>query len=92
MKLALESVYKHNVLPFDGGQMGAINGMQPDGKKDTTSIQSEEFWCGVGYGLAATMIQEVVINNSSMLASHKYVFFQNMARALIIFKWHQTRR
>ena len=38
--------------------MGAINGMRPDGKKDQTSIQSEEFWTGITYALAATMIQE----------------------------------
>ena len=39
--------------------MGAINGMRPNGKKDTTSLQSEEFWSGVTYGLAASMMQEV---------------------------------
>ena len=39
--------------------MGAINGMRPDGRKDLTSVQSDEFWTGVTYGLGATMIQEV---------------------------------
>ena len=73
MKLALQSVYKHNVLPFDKGQMGAINGMRPDGRKDTTSVQSEEFWCGVGYGLAATMIQEVCIYTWGFVIEGVYV-------------------
>lgn len=61
MKRALEAVFKHNVLPFDGGRMGAINGMRPNAKKDVTSCQSDEFWTGVTYALGATMIQVVSI-------------------------------
>ena len=59
---ALRSVFKHNVLPFEGGTMGAINGMRPDGKKDHTSCQSDEFWTGVTYSVSAEMIQEVKQN------------------------------
>jgi uncharacterized protein (DUF608 family) len=44
---------------FEDGNMGAINGTRPDGSKDISSCQSEEFWVGVTYGLAANMIQEV---------------------------------
>lgn len=40
--------------------MGAVNGMQPHGVPDRTSVQSDEVWVGVVYGLAATMIQEVM--------------------------------
>lgn len=61
VKMALESIFKHNVLPFEEGTMGAINGMQPNGSKDLTSCQSDEFWTGVTYALAATMLQEVRI-------------------------------
>lgn len=45
--------------------MGAVNGFvlnsNPDkvGHPDSTTIQSEEVWTGVTYGLAATMLQEV---------------------------------
>lgn len=39
--------------------MGAVNGMQPHGVPDRSSVQSDEVWVGVVYGLAATMIQEV---------------------------------
>lgn len=46
-------------MMFEGGNMGAINGTRPDGSKDISSCQSEEFWVGVTYGLAANMIQEV---------------------------------
>ena len=59
VKKALDTIFNFNVLPFDGGRMGAINGMRPNGEIDYTSPQSEEFWTGVTYALAATMIQEV---------------------------------
>lgn len=59
VKKALETVYRSNVMGFAGGNMGAINGTRPDGKKDITSCQSEEFWTGVTSSLAAQMIQEV---------------------------------
>ena len=41
--------------------MGAINGMRPNGQKDMTSPQSEEFWTGVTYSLGALMLMEVLI-------------------------------
>ena len=55
---SLEAIYKHNVLPFEGGTMGAINGMRPNGTKDLTSCQSDEFWTGVTYSLGSLMFQE----------------------------------
>lgn len=39
--------------------MGAVNGMRPEGVPDRSSVQSDEVWIGVVYGLAATMIHEV---------------------------------
>lgn len=39
--------------------MGAVNGMRPEGVPDRSSVQSDEIWVGVVYGLAATMIHEV---------------------------------
>lgn len=59
---ALHTIFRYNVLPFAGGTMGAVNGMRPDGKNDFTSPQSDEFWTGVTYALAAEMIQEVRVN------------------------------
>lgn len=46
-------------MSFAGGQMGAVNGMRPEGVPDRSSVQSDEVWIGVVYGLAATMIHEV---------------------------------
>lgn len=59
VKKSLESVFELNVMPYDGGTMGAINGARPDGSKDITSCQSDEFWSGVTYSLAALMLHEV---------------------------------
>ena len=59
VRKSLESIHRYCVLPFDDGRMGAINGMRPDGTKDMTSPQSEEFWTGVTYSLGALMLMEV---------------------------------
>lgn len=56
---ALKSVFDLNVMKFASGQMGAVNGMRPEGVPDRSSVQSDEVWVGVVYGLAATMIHEV---------------------------------
>lgn len=57
---ALQTIFELNVQAFAGGAMGAVNGMQPHGVPDRSSVQSDEVWVGVVYGLAATMIQEVM--------------------------------
>jgi non-lysosomal glucosylceramidase len=52
---ALRTIYEHNVVQFQGGQMGAVNGMRPDGRVDASGDQSQEVWTGTTYGLAALM-------------------------------------
>lgn len=69
-------------MSFAGGQMGAVNGMRPDGVPDHSSIQSDEVWIGVVYGLAATMIHEVSLcvgfvfslSSDSMRADNECLF------------------
>jgi non-lysosomal glucosylceramidase len=53
---ALRTIYEYNVLKFADGQMGAVNGMRPDGAVDTSSDQSQEVWTGTTYALAAFML------------------------------------
>lgn len=55
---ALQMIYKLNVQSFCKGEMGAVNGMKPDGSVDRYAIQSEEVWTGVTYGLAALFIHK----------------------------------
>jgi non-lysosomal glucosylceramidase len=53
---ALRTVYESNVLGFGGGDMGAVNGIRPDGSIDESTEQSAESWTGTTYALAAFMI------------------------------------
>ncbi|XP_030635696.1 non-lysosomal glucosylceramidase [Chanos chanos] len=69
---ALRSVYDLNVLGFAGGQMGAVNGMRPEGVPDRSSVQSDEVWIGVVYGLAATMIHEGMVEEGFKTAEGCY--------------------
>lgn len=48
-----------NVQGFNGGTMGAVNGMMPDGNVDSFTVQSEEVWTGVTYALSSLMISHV---------------------------------
>jgi non-lysosomal glucosylceramidase len=52
---ALNAIYDNNVLRFNGGQMGAVNGMTPAGKAVNTE-QGREVWGGTTYMLAAHML------------------------------------
>ena len=56
IETALRTIYEANVLGFGGGDMGAVNGMRPDGSIDDSTEQSAESWTGTTYGLAAFMI------------------------------------
>lgn len=53
---SLRTIYRFNVQQYGDGQMGAVNGMRPDGRIDTSDIQSAEMWTGTSYGLASFML------------------------------------
>ncbi|CAD7086391.1 unnamed protein product [Hermetia illucens] len=78
VRSALKTIYNNNVLGFCGGQLGAVNGFIPNpdpekpGHIDTTTIQSEEMWTGVTYALAATMLQEGMIEQAFQTAGGLY--------------------
>src|SRR5580692_1566193 len=55
---SLETIFKLNVMGFQGGHMGALNGMGPDGKILRDNEQTQEVWTGVTFGLASLMIFE----------------------------------
>ncbi|XP_015703851.1 non-lysosomal glucosylceramidase [Coturnix japonica] len=69
---ALKTIFEKNVMSFAGGTMGAVNGMRPDGVPDTSSVQSSEVWVGVVYALAATMIQEGLVQEGFHTAEGCY--------------------
>jgi non-lysosomal glucosylceramidase len=52
----LGTIFAANVQGFGDGEMGAVNGMLPDGSVDASSLQSAEVWIGITYALAALML------------------------------------
>ncbi|XP_058094705.1 uncharacterized protein LOC131240472 [Magnolia sinica] len=56
IRSALQKVFEFNVMKVRGGRMGAVNGMNPNGKVDDSCMQSREVWTGVTYSVAATML------------------------------------
>jgi non-lysosomal glucosylceramidase len=54
----IKKIYDLNVIKFGNCKFGAVNGMRPNGKVDTTSIQSEEMWIGTTCALVSLMIFE----------------------------------
>jgi non-lysosomal glucosylceramidase len=52
---ALTTIYNFNVLQYNEGQMGAVNGMYPDGTV-VSGEQAEEVWVGTTYMAAAHML------------------------------------
>uniref|UniRef100_W5KBX1 Non-lysosomal glucosylceramidase n=1 Tax=Astyanax mexicanus TaxID=7994 RepID=W5KBX1_ASTMX len=72
IRSALKSVFDLNVMSFGKGQLGAVNGMRPEGVPDHSSVQSDEVWVGVVYGLAATMIHEGMLEEGLHTAEGCY--------------------
>jgi len=54
----LALIYRLNVQGFADGQMGAVNGMRPDGQVDRSNMQSQEVWTGTSYGLAGFLLHQ----------------------------------
>lgn len=59
-------------MKFKDGKRGAMNGMWPDGTVDMSAMQSREIWPGVTYALAATMIQEGMVEKGFKTAEGIY--------------------
>ncbi len=57
-RLALQKIFDFNVMQFEEGEAGAINGMRPDGSIDRSSMQANEMWIGTTFALAGCMLQE----------------------------------
>jgi len=69
---SLRTIYKHNVQQFCNGKMGAVNGWIKDGGIDHSTVQSEEMWTGVTYGLAGLMISEGLLDEGLRTAEGVY--------------------
>ncbi|KAF5727076.1 hypothetical protein HS088_TW22G00763 [Tripterygium wilfordii] len=72
VRSALKKIHQFNVMKVKGGKRGAVNGMLPDGRVDMSAMQSKEIWPGVTYALAASMIQEGMMDMGFQTASGIY--------------------
>lgn len=55
---ALQTVFDNNVMKFGKGEMGAVNGIAPDGTIIRTNEQVQEVWTGTTFGVAALMLAD----------------------------------
>ena len=55
---ALKKIFDLNVMKFHNGEMGAVNGIAPDGTLITTNEQVQEVWTGTTFGAAALMLSD----------------------------------
>eukprot|EP01103_Thecamoeba_quadrilineata_P018741 TRINITY_DN7323_c0_g1_i1.p1 TRINITY_DN7323_c0_g1~~TRINITY_DN7323_c0_g1_i1.p1 ORF type:complete len:879 (+),score=168.96 TRINITY_DN7323_c0_g1_i1:63-2699(+) len=71
-RTALKTIFDYNVMRVNGGNSGAMNGMRPSGRVDYASLQSSEIWTGTSYGLAASLLQEGLIEEGFRTAYGVY--------------------
>jgi non-lysosomal glucosylceramidase len=64
----LGEIFSHNVMEFENGQMGAVNGLNPDGSAVTISAQPQEVWSGVTFALASLMKAEGMTQDADRTA------------------------
>ena len=57
-KSALQRVFDYNVMKFQNGEMGALNGMSADGQALHENEQVEEVWTGTTFAIASHMLSE----------------------------------
>jgi non-lysosomal glucosylceramidase len=59
VKIALNTVYNSCFLKFNHAQLGAANGVKPDGSPENPDATHPlEVWTGINFGLAAFLIQQ----------------------------------
>lgn len=69
---AFGKIYHLNVRGVGNGRFGAVNGMRPNGRVDTSCLQSSEMWFGTTYALAAAMLQEGMTDEAFATAYGAY--------------------
>ncbi|HZR65622.1 MAG TPA: non-lysosomal glucosylceramidase [Terriglobales bacterium] len=55
---ALKKIFDLNVMKFENGEMGAVNGIAADGTLITSNEQVQEVWTGTTFGAAALMLSD----------------------------------
>jgi non-lysosomal glucosylceramidase len=69
---ALRHVYDYNVMKFQNGEMGAVNGMGADGQLLHDNEQVQEVWTGTTFAVASHMLSEGMREEAFRTASGVY--------------------
>jgi len=69
---ALQKVFDYNVMGYEDGRLGAVNGMGPNGRLDKTGMQSMEIWTGTTFAVAAAMLQVGMVEQGFKTAKGIY--------------------
>ena len=64
-------------MQFNNGTMGAINGMCPNGKIDTTYLQSREVWTGKTYAVVVIIFPLGLKEEAFLIAKGIYEMTYN---------------
>ncbi|KAF6767690.1 hypothetical protein AHF37_05216 [Paragonimus kellicotti] len=70
--IALKTIQNVNWQSIKKGVAGAVNGALPGSKQDLSNVQAEEFWVGVNYAIASTMVMEGMTEEGLSLAGACY--------------------
>ena len=84
-KSALQRVFDYNVMKFQNGEMGAINGMGADGQALHENEQVEEVWTGTTFAIASHMLSEGMRDQAFHTAR---VFITSCGKIAAIFSAH----
>jgi non-lysosomal glucosylceramidase len=71
-KKALRTIYEVNFKKFDGGKIGPVNVIYPDGTVDKRSNQSREVWVGTAWSAAAGMVQQGLFGEAAEIGYSLY--------------------
>ena len=69
---ALQRVYDFNVMKFQNGEMGAINGMGRTARPCTRTNRSKRSWTGTTFAIASHMLSEGMREQAFHTASGVY--------------------
>jgi non-lysosomal glucosylceramidase len=69
---ALQHVYDYNVMKFQNGEMGAINGIGANGELLRDNDQVKEVWTGATFAVASHMLSEGMREEAFRTASGVY--------------------
>jgi non-lysosomal glucosylceramidase len=69
---AWRTIYETNFKKFEGGAIGPVNVIYPDGTVDERSNQTREVWVGTAWSVAAGMVQQGLFQEAEQIGYSLY--------------------